>query len=228
MELKKIKEPNFLKNIDIEELYNLSHQIREAIIDVVSKNGGHLSSNLGIVELTIALYKVFDTPSDKILFDVGHQCYTQKILTGRYNELKTLRKYKGISGFQKRTESIYDAFEAGHSSTSISAGLGMAYARDLNGDNYNVVAVIGDGAIGNGLAYEALNHIGELGTKVIIILNDNEMSIGKNIGAIHNYLDKLRSGNEYDPHAVNSRPDSTVLPPLRQHQHAVNRTAFLL
>lgn len=198
MELKKIKEPNFLKNIDIEELYNLSHQIREAIIDVVSKNGGHLSSNLGIVELTIALYKVFDTPSDKILFDVGHQCYTQKILTGRYNELKTLRKYKGISGFQKRTESIYDAFEAGHSSTSISAGLGMAYARDLNGDNYNVVAVIGDGAIGNGLAYEALNHIGELGTKVIIILNDNEMSIGKNIGAIHNYLDKLRSGNEYE------------------------------
>lgn len=198
MKLNKIKEPNFLKNMNIEELYNLSHQIREAIIDTVSKNGGHLSSNLGIVELTIALYKVFDAPSDKILFDVGHQCYTQKILTGRYKEFNTLRKYNGLSGFQKRNESIYDVYEAGHSSTSISAALGMAYTRNLNGDNYNVVSVIGDGSIGNGLAYEALNHIGELGTKVIIILNDNEMSISKNIGAMHNYLDKLRSGNEYE------------------------------
>jgi len=198
MDLNKIKEPNFLKNENIEELYNLSHQIREAIIDTVSKNGGHLSSNLGIVELTISLYKVFDTPTDKIIFDVGHQCYTQKILTGRYKEFSTLRKYNGLSGFQKRQESIYDCFEAGHSSTSISAALGMAYARDLNNENYNVVAVIGDGSIGNGLAYEALNHIGELGTKVIIILNDNEMSISKNIGAMHNYLDKLRCGNEYE------------------------------
>jgi len=198
MDLNEIKDPNFLKELNREELLNLSHLIREAIIDTVSKNGGHLSSNLGIVELVISLYKIFDTPNDKIIFDVGHQCYAQKILTGRYKDFNTLRKYNGLSGFQKREESIYDCFEAGHSSTSISAALGMAYARDLNKENYNVVAVIGDGSIGNGLAYEALNHIGELGTKVIIILNDNEMSISKNIGALHNYLDKLRSGHEYD------------------------------
>lgn len=198
MDLNKIKDPSFLKQMNNEELEKLSTTIRKEIIEKVSKTGGHLSSNLGIVDLTLALYKAFNPPKDKIIFDVGHQCYTQKIITGRYKEFDKLRKYKGLSGFQKRKESIYDVYEAGHSSTSISAAAGFAYARDLNKENYNVVAIIGDGSIGNGLAYEALNHIGELKTKIIVILNDNEMSINENIGAIHNYLDKIRSGNEYE------------------------------
>lgn len=198
MDLNKIKDPTFLKNMNNKELTNLSYEIRKNIIESVSKTGGHLSSNLGIVDLTLAIYKIFDAPTDKIIFDVGHQCYTQKIITGRYKEFKNLRKYKGLSGFQKRSESIYDCYEAGHSSTSISAALGFAYARDLEKKDYNVVAIIGDGSIGNGLAYEALNNIGALKTKIIIILNDNEMSINENIGAIHNYLDKIRSGEEYE------------------------------
>ena len=198
MDLNKIKDPSFLKQMNNEELEKLSTTIRKEIIEKVSKTGGHLSSNLGIVDLTLALYKAFNPPKDKIIFDVGHQCYTQKIITGRYKEFDKLRKYKGLSGFQKRKERIYDVYEAGHSSTSISAAAGFAYARDLNKENYNVVAIIGDGSIGNGLAYEALNHIGELKTKIIVILNDNEMSINENIGAIHNYLDKIRSGNEYE------------------------------
>lgn len=197
MKLEEIKDPLFLKNLNDKELITLSNDIRNAIIEKVSKTGGHLSSNLGVIELTVALYKVFNAPEDKIILDVGHQCYTQKILTGRYKDFDKLRKYKGLSGFQKREESIYDCYEAGHSSTSISAALGMAYARDMDNKNHHVVAVIGDGSIGNGLAYEALNHLGEINTKVIIILNDNEMSISKNIGSIHNYLDKIRSGKEY-------------------------------
>ena len=167
MDLNKIKDPSFLKQMNNEELEKLSTTIRKEIIEKVSKTGGHLSSNLGIVDLTLALYKAFNPPKDKIIFDVGHQCYTQKIITGRYKEFDKLRKYKGLSGFQKRKESIYDVYEAGHSSTSISAAAGFAYARDLNKENYNVVAIIGDGSIGNGLAYEALNHIGELKTKII-------------------------------------------------------------
>lgn len=197
MEIKDIKDPNFLKLLKIKELKTLSKEIRDEIISNVSKCGGHLSSNLGIVELTIALYKNFNPPKDKIIFDVGHQCYTQKILTGRLDKFNTLRQYNGLSGFQKKKESIYDCYEAGHSSTSISAALGFAYARDLNHEKNEVIAVIGDGSIGNGLAYEALNHIGEIKTKVIVILNDNEMSISENIGAIHNYLDKIRTGQEY-------------------------------
>ena len=197
MKLSNIKNPDFLKDLNNKELENLSQEIRNEILKTVSTNGGHLSSNLGIVELTLSIYKCFNAPQDKIIFDVGHQSYTQKIITGRINKFSSLRKYKGLSGFQKRNESIYDCYEAGHSSTSISAAIGMATARDLNKDNYEVVAIIGDGSIGNGLPYEALNHIGETQTKVIIILNDNEMSISENIGAVHNYLDKIRSGHEY-------------------------------
>ena len=197
MRLDSIKNPDFLKNLSNEELTDLAKEIRNEILRTVSTNGGHLSSNLGIVELTLSIYKSFNAPYDKIIFDVGHQSYTQKIITGRYNKFNTLRKYKGLSGFQKRNESEYDCYEAGHSSTSISAAIGMATARDLNNEKYEVIAVIGDGSIGNGLPYEALNHIGESQTKVIIILNDNEMSISENIGAIHNYLDKIRSGHEY-------------------------------
>ena len=197
MNLNSIKNPDFLKNLNNNELTELSKEIRNEILKTVSNNGGHLSSNLGIVELTLSIYKNFNAPYDKIIFDVGHQSYTQKIITGRIDKFHTLRKYKGLSGFQKRNESEYDCYEAGHSSTSISAAIGMATARDLNHDKYEVIAIIGDGSIGNGLPYEALNHIGESQTKVIIILNDNEMSISENIGAVHNYLDKIRSGHEY-------------------------------
>lgn len=193
MEIRNIKNPSFLKKMSVFELEELSRNIRNFLIDKISITGGHLSSNLGIVDLTIAIHKVFNAPKDKIIFDVGHQSYTHKILTGRAHEFDKLRQYNGLSGFQKMSESIYDCYEAGHSSTSLSAALGYAIARDLDKKKHNVVAIIGDGSIGNGLAYEALNHIGSLNTKLIVILNDNEMSISKNVGAIHNTLDKIRS-----------------------------------
>jgi len=205
MDVKKIKDPKFLKKLKIKDLELLSNDIREYIIDSVSTTGGHLSSNLGIVDLTIALHKVFNSPEDKIIFDVSHQCYTHKILTGRAKEFDTLRKLDGLSGFQKREESIHDAYEAGHSSTSLSAALGMALARDKKNKKNNVIAVIGDGSIGNGLAYEALNHIGSTNTKLIIILNDNEMSISKNVGALHNSLDKIRSNYKYNKAKDNTK-----------------------
>ena len=198
MKLEEIKDPKFLKKLKKEELEELSKEIREFIIDKVSKTGGHLSSNLGVVELTIAIHKVFDCPKDKIIFDVSHQSYTHKILTGRAKYFDSLRQTDGLSGFQKRAESIYDSYEGGHSSTSLSAGLGFAFARDLDKKNNNVIAVIGDGSITNGLCYEALNQIGSTKTKLIIILNDNNMSISKNVGAIHNYLDRIRLNNEYE------------------------------
>lgn len=197
MNILDIQNPKFLKKLKKKELEKLSTEIRQFLIDKVSKNGGHLSSNLGIVDLTIAIHKVFDSPKDKIIFDVGHQSYTHKILTGRAKDFDKLRKFNGLSGFQKRNESIHDAYEAGHSSTSLSAALGYAIARDMNKKKYNVIAVIGDGSIGNGLAYEALNHIGSLKTPLIVILNDNEMSISKNVGAINNMLDKIRSNYKY-------------------------------
>ena len=198
MEVKDIKNPKFLKKLKEEELKELSSDIREFLIESVSKTGGHLSSNLGIVELTIALHKVFDAPKDKIIFDVSHQSYVHKILTGRAPKFDTLRQMNGLSGFQKRSESEYDAYEAGHSSTSLSAALGMAIARDMNKEKYNVIALIGDGSIGNGLCYEALNQIGSLKEKIIIILNDNNMSISQNVGALHNHLDRLRSAEGYE------------------------------
>ena len=197
MKLENIKNPKFLKDLDYQELNELSTDIRKFLIENVAKTGGHLSSNLGIVELTIAIHKNFDCPKDKIIFDVGHQAYVHKILTGRAKDFKTLRKLNGLSGFQKISESIYDNYEAGHSSTSLSAALGFALARDMKHQNNNVIAIIGDGSIGNGLCYEALNHIGDAKTKLIVILNDNEMSISKNVGALHNTLDKIRSTKKY-------------------------------
>ena len=205
MDIKKIKDPKFLKKLKIKDLESLSSDIRKYIIDSVSVTGGHLSSNLGIVDLTIAIHKVFNSPKDKIIFDVSHQCYTHKILTGRARYFTKLRQLDGLSGFQKREESIHDAYEAGHSSTSLSAALGMALARDKQRKNNNVIAIIGDGSIGNGLAYEALNHIGSTKTKLIIILNDNEMSISKNVGAIHNHLDEIRANYKYNKAKANAK-----------------------
>ena len=198
MKIKDIKNPQFLKKMNTWELQELSKDIREFLIDSVSNTGGHLSSNLGVVELTIAIHKVFDSPKDKIIFDVSHQCYVHKILTGRAEKFDTLRQINGLSGFQKISESKYDVYEAGHSSTSLSAALGFAMARDMNEENYNVIAIIGDGSIGNGLCYEALNQIGSLKEKMIIVLNDNDMSISENVGALHNHLDKLRSAEGYE------------------------------
>lgn len=198
MKIEEIKNPKFLKNLNINELNVLSNDIRSFLINSISKTGGHLSSNLGIVELTIAIHKVFDIEKDKLIFDVGHQCYVHKILTGRAKDFNTLRQYNGLSGFQSINESKYDCYEAGHSSTSISAALGFAISRDISKENYNVISVIGDGSIGNGLCYEAINNIVDSKSKVIIILNDNEMSISKNKGAIRNQLDKIRSANGYE------------------------------
>jgi len=205
MKINEIKNPKFLKHMQVNELEDLSCEIRSFIIDAVSRNGGHLSSNLGVVDLTIAIHKVFNSPKDKIIFDVSHQCYTHKILTGRASEFDKLRKKDGLSGFQKRSESEYDAYEAGHSSTSLSAALGMALARDKKHQRYNVIAVIGDGSMGNGLAYEALNHIGDVDTKLIIVLNDNEMSISKNVGGLHNSLDKIRAAYKYNNAKKNTK-----------------------
>ena len=196
--IENITSPGFLKDLSNEELGNLGKDIRDFIIENVSETGGHLSSNLGITDLTIAMLKVFDINKDKIIFDVGHQTYAYKILTGRAKMFKNLRKLGGLNGFQKKSESKFDFYEAGHSSTSLSVGLGFAIARDLDKKDYNVVCVIGDGSISNGVSYEALNHIGSLNTRLIIILNDNEMSISKNVGAMHNFLDSVRAGKSYN------------------------------
>ncbi|MCD6231219.1 1-deoxy-D-xylulose-5-phosphate synthase [Candidatus Aerophobetes bacterium] len=196
--LDKVNNPGDLKSLSFEELRILAGEIRELIIRTVAQNGGHLSSNLGIVEISLALHYVFDTPRDKIIWDVGHQCYTHKILTGRRDKFSTIRQYNGISGFPRREESIYDTFNTGHSSTSISASLGIACARDLQKKDYSVVAVIGDGALTSGIAYEALNNAGALKKRLIIILNDNEMSISPNIGALSFYLNRLRTDPRYN------------------------------
>ena len=183
--LENINSPEDLKKLSILEEQKLAEEIRQYILDIVSKNGGHLASNLGVVELTLALHNVFDFKKDKIVWDVGHQTYVHKILTGRREALKTLRTLNGIAGFPKTNESAYDFFNTGHSSTSISAALGMARARDLKGENYSVLAMIGDGALTGGMALEALNDVGYSKTKMTIILNDNEMSISPNIGGLN-------------------------------------------
>ncbi len=195
IDLTKIENPNFLKDMSYKELNLLSDDLRKYIIDVTSKNGGHLSSNLGVVESTIALCRCFDFSKDKLIFDVGHQCYTYKVLTGR--PLENLRKEDGPAGFQKRSESLYDHFEAGHSSTSISAAAGMAVARDLNKENYDIVAFIGDASIVNGLALEGLNTLGNSNHKVIIIFNDNDMSITKPVGGLARSFRKLSNSALY-------------------------------
>ena len=197
MLLEKINKTNDIKKFNIKEKYFLAQEIRDYLIDVVSHNGGHIASNLGVVELTIALESVFDPNKDKIIWDVGHQCYVHKILNGRRKELKGIRTLNGISGFPKTKESPTDCFNTGHSSTSISAAMGMAAARDLKHKDYNVIAVIGDGALTGGMAMEALNHVGYTQTKMIIILNDNEMSISRNVSGISKLLTKLRSKKNY-------------------------------
>ena len=195
--LNKIDSPKDIKNLNYDALKELAQEIRDYMIEVISKNGGHLAPNLGVVELTLALHKVFNCPKDKIIWDVGHQSYIHKIITGRREAFKTLRQYNGLSGFPKIQESEYDAFGTGHSSTSISAALGMAIARDLKGEDNEVIAVIGDGSMTGGMAYEALNNAGDLQKKLIIILNDNEMSIAKNVGAMSDYLYQLRTAKTY-------------------------------
>ena len=195
--LENINSPKDLKKLSILEKQKLAEEIRKYILEIVSENGGHLASNLGVVELTLALHTVFDFEKDKIVWDVGHQTYVHKILTGRREALKTLRKLNGIAGFPKTNESKYDFFNTGHSSTSISAALGMARARDLKKENYSVLAVIGDGALTGGMALEALNDVGYSKTKMTIILNDNEMSISPNIGGLNMLLSKLRTKRMY-------------------------------
>ncbi|PZE22045.1 1-deoxy-D-xylulose-5-phosphate synthase [Paenibacillus xerothermodurans] len=197
MLLEHINEPKDLKRLSIEQLEQLASEIRQFLVEKLSVTGGHLSPNLGVVELTIALHYLFNSPHDKFIFDVGHQSYVHKILTGRMDKFDTLRKYKGLCGFIKRSESEHDVWEAGHSSTSLSAAMGMAIARDLKGDDNRVVAIIGDGALTGGMALEALNHIGHEKKNLMVILNDNEMSIAPNVGALHNYLGKIRSDKHY-------------------------------
>lgn len=195
--LEKIQKPNDIKKIPADQLPALAEEIREFIIESLSKTGGHLASNLGVVELTIAMHRVFDLPKDKLIWDVGHQSYTHKILTGRKDGFETLRREGGISGFPKRSESDCDVFDTGHSSTSISAGVGYVRARELKKENYSVVSIIGDGALTGGMAYEALNNAASLKSNFIIVLNDNEMSITENVGGMSSYLSGLRTASAY-------------------------------
>lgn len=196
-DIEKIKDPSFIKKLSTPEMQVLCQDIRTFLINSLSKTGGHVSSNLGVVELTVAMHKVFDSPKDKFIWDVGHQVYIHKILTGRANQFSTLRQFKGLSGFPKRKESAHDCWETGHASTSISAAVGMAYARDLSQEDYHVVAVIGDGSLTGGMAYEALNHIGHTNKRLIVIINDNEMAISPNVGALHNILGSIRTNESY-------------------------------
>ena len=198
MILEQIKGPEDLKKLTSEELSQLAEEIRAFLIEKISHTGGHLASNLGVVELTIALFRTFDLPEDKIIWDVGHQSYTHKILSDRRMEFDELRQYGGLSGFPKRKESPYDSFDTGHSSTSISAGLGIAQGRDILGEDYKVVSVIGDGALTGGMAYEALNNAARMKKNFIIILNDNKMSISENVGGMSRYLGGLRTGAGYN------------------------------
>lgn len=203
--LEKINSPEDVKILNDEAKKQLAEDIRNYILEIVAENGGHLASNLGVVELTIALHSVFDLPKDKIVWDVGHQAYVHKILTGRKEQLKTLRKLNGIAGFPKTSESEMDCFNTGHSSTSISAALGMARARDIEGKNNNVIAVIGDGALTGGMALEALNDAGYSKTRITVILNDNEMSISKNIGGLNMFLSKLRTKKTYTKSNISAK-----------------------
>ena len=195
--LDKVNYPKDFKKFSLDNLKVLSEELRQEVIDAVSETGGHLGAGLGVVELTVALHNIFDTPKDKLIWDVGHQCYPHKILTGRRNRIRTIRQPNGLYGFTKRSESEYDPFGAAHSSTSISAGLGMAVARDLRKEKHNVVCVIGDGAISAGMAYEAMNNAGSMNANLIVILNDNDMSIAPPVGAMSAYLSRLLSGKAY-------------------------------
>lgn len=228
MNLYDIKEPCDIKSCSFKELDELAGDIREFLIQSISKTGGHLSSNLGIVELTLALHYVFDSPKDKFIFDVGHQSYVHKMLTGRLKDFSNLRQYKGIAGFQKRGESIHDPWEAGHSSTSLSAALGMAVARDLDGAHFHILPIIGDGALSGGMAMEALNQIGSEQRNMIIIFNDNNMSISKNVGAMDEAFTRLRTSRSYThlkddlKHSLSTtRLGSNVLDTMKRVKNAV-------
>lgn len=207
MLLEKINHPSDIKQLSVEQLSQLAEEIRQFLVESLAVTGGHFGSNFGVVELTLALHKIYNSPADKIIWDVGHQAYVHKILTGRKHMFPTLRKYKGLSGFPKRSESEHDMFDVGHSSTSISAALGYAIARDMEQSDHKVVAVIGDGAMTGGMAFEALNHAGHVKSDVCVILNDNEMSIAENVGAISTYLSKLRT----DPHYSSLKKDISKL-----------------
>ncbi|MDP3014308.1 MAG: 1-deoxy-D-xylulose-5-phosphate synthase N-terminal domain-containing protein, partial [Candidatus Subteraquimicrobiales bacterium] len=196
--LNKVNSPADLKSLSLEELELLAAEIRELILKTVSKTGGHLASNLGVVELTIALHRALNSPKDKIVWDVGHQCYSHKILTDRKDKFSTLRQYGGISGFPKKEESVHDVFNTGHASNSISVALGLAEARNKRGGDEVIVAVIGDGSLTGGMAYEALNQAGHLKTNLIVVLNDNEMSIASNVGALSSYLNRIRLDPTYN------------------------------
>ena len=196
--LDQINSPKDIKKISITQLSRLSAEVSQLIKDVVEKNGGHYSSPLGVVDLTIALHYVYNAPSDKIIWDVGHQAYSHKILTGRREEFESIRQKNGISGFLKQSESVYDAYGAGHASTSLSAGLGFAHARDIKNENHKIVSVIGDGAMTGGLAYEAINNLGFHKTQMTIVLNDNSKSISDSVGALSRYLSKIISHPSYN------------------------------
>ncbi|MBT6066318.1 MAG: 1-deoxy-D-xylulose-5-phosphate synthase, partial [Proteobacteria bacterium] len=195
--LNQIDTPADLRALPTKALEPLADELREYLIDIVSETGGHLAPGLGTVELAIALHYVFNTPVDKLVWDIGHQAYPHKILTGRREQMQTIRKAGGLSGFLKRTESEFDSFGAGHSSTSISAALGMAIAAKIKGESNQVVAIIGDGALTAGQAMEALNNAGDLDANLLVVLNDNEMSISRNVGALSNYLARILSGRAY-------------------------------
>lgn len=224
---------SIIKNSDYGDLEALAREIRDFLVEKVSKTGGHLASNLGIVETTIALHKVYDTAVDRVIFDVGHQSYVHKIITGRAGAFDTLRKYKGLSGFPKSRESIHDAYDTGHSSTSISAAMGYATARNLRNEDYQVVAVIGDGAMTGGLVYEALNNIGASGTNIKIVLNDNGMSIAKNVGAMSRHLNNLRTSKNYTRMKENIRGALDNIPVVGQRvsdtiSHTKNKIKYSL
>lgn len=217
MHLEDVQSPRDIKSLSYEELENLAAEIRAELVATVAQRGGHLASNLGVVELTLALHRVFDMPEDKIIFDVGHQSYVHKLITGRYNRFGTLRSFGGLSGFPKRAESEYDVFETGHSSTALSAALGMARARDFQGQKHHVVALVGDGALTGGLCYEALNDAGNSQTRMIVILNDNEMSIAPNVGALSRHLTDLRVSKGWTSTKRAVRNRLTRIPVVGRH-----------
>ena len=210
--LDRINSPEDLKGLTKQELEQLAAEIRQELVTTVRANGGHLASNLGVVELTLALHRVFDSPRDKIIWDVGHQSYVHKLVTGRRQHFASIRQYGGLSGFTSRSESEHDPFGTGHASTSVSAALGMAIARDLSGDDYNVVAIIGDGAITGGMAFEALNQVGHLGSRICVVLNDNGMSISPTVGAFAKLLSRVRFDYRYRWAEEESKRVLTALP----------------
>ena len=228
MELSQIQCPEDIRGLTEEECVDLAAQMRRVIIQTVSQNGGHLSSNLGVVEITLALHRVFDVPTDKLIFDVGHQCYPHKLLTGRAERFSTLRKYGGLSGFPRSHESPYDVFETGHASTAISAAVGMARARDVLGQKHHVIALVGDGALTGGMCYEALNDCGNTKTKIILVINDNEMSISKNVGALSEYLSAMRASLGWNQAKKRVKKGLSHVPvigePLERAIHSIKRS----